>query len=463
METTGAASGTDLHLELAGSRGRAAIEHALREAVQSGRLRRGTRLPSSRALARDLGIARNTVVEAYGQLVAEGWLTAVTGSGTQVAEHGIESVPPAVAPPQARPVRYDLRAGEPDLSSFPWAAWLTAARRALNAAPIDALGYGDPRGRPELRQALASYLSRARGVRADPERIIICNGFTQALSLLCEVLVGRGATGLAVEAYGHRSYCELATARGLEVVQAPVDAHGVVVSEFGAAQAALLTPAHQFPLGMALAAQRRTQAVRWARTTGALIVEDDYDGEFRYDRQAIGAMQALAPDSVGYAGSASKTLAPGVRLGWLAAPAHLVGDVAAAKALADRQTSVPDQLTLAELISSDGYDRHIRRCRLLYRRRRDLLIALLREQAPRVRVTGVAAGLHVVLDLPPGSDEDDIVDRGARRGLALEGLGAYGTGGTGRPPALVIGYGTPPAHAYTTAIARLGATLADLR
>ena len=462
MEKAWATAGADLHLELAGSRGRAAIERALRDAVQGGRLHRGTKLPSSRALARDLGIARNTVAEAYGQLVAEGWLTAVTGSGTQVADRVLEEVLPAVPVPLARTIRYDLRAGHPDPSSFPRAAWLTAARRALNAAPADALGYGDPRGRPELRQALASYLARARGVRAEAERIVICAGFTQALSLLCEVLAGRGATRLAVEEYGHRSYPELAAARGLHVRHAPVDSRGAVVAGFADAHAVLLTPAHQFPLGMAMAAQRRTEAVRWASSAGGLIVEDDYDGEFRYDRQAVGALQALVPHSVAYAGTASKTLAPGIRLGWLVLPAHLVGDIAAVKALADRQTSTLDQLTLAELIRSGGYDRHIRRCRLMYRRRRDMLVAQVSDQAPRVRVSGVAAGLHAVLELPAGWDEDDIVERAARRGLAVEGLGGYGSRGAARPPALVIGYGTPPAHAYSTAIARLGATLADL-
>ncbi len=460
MAKTWATSGADLHLELAGSRGRAALERALREAVQTGRLHPGTRLPSSRALAQDLGVARNTVAEAYGQLVAEGWLIAVTGSGTRVADRVIEAVPPIAAPHAAGTFRYDLRAGHPDLSSFPRAAWLAAARKALAAAPTRALGYGDPRGRPELRHALAGYLSRARGVRTDAERIVVCAGYTQALALLCDVLTGHGATTMAIEAYGHRSHHQLMSAWGLRLRTAPVDAHGAVVARFGHADAAVLTPAHQFPLGVALAPHRRTEAVRWA-ATGALIVEDDYDGEFRYDRQAVGALQALAPQHVAYAGTASKTLAPGVRLGWLVLPAHLVDDVVTAKSSTDGQTSVLDQLTLAELIGSGGYDRHVRRCRLLYRRRRDRLVALLRERAPVVRITGVAAGMHVVAELPAGCAEADVVERARARGLALEGLGAFGT--ADRPPALVIGYGTPPAHAYTTAIARLAATLADLR
>jgi len=289
--------------------------------------------------------------------------------------------------------------------------------------------------------------------------VVVCGGFTQALALLCGVLVARGARTMAVEAYGHRSHRDLVARHGLRLRRIPVDACGAVVDRFGDADAALLTPAHQFPFGVPLAPRRRTTAVRWAADRGALLVEDDYDGEFRYDRQAVGAVQALAPDAVAYAGSASKTLAPGVRLGWLVPPAHLLDDVVAAKAAADRQSGALDQLTLAELITSGGYDRHVRHCRLAYRRRRDRLVALLHARVPPVRVTGIAAGLHAVVELPSTVDEREVVAMAAERGLALHGLSAFG----GRPgPALVVGYGTPPAHAFSTAVARLVATLREV-
>jgi GntR family transcriptional regulator / MocR family aminotransferase len=501
------AAGLDLHLELTGPRVRAALENALRRAVQGGRLAPGMRLPATRTLAVDLGVARNTVADAYGQLVAEGWLTARQGSGTRVAEHvtaGGPSALPASAPPastQPAPVRpapappasalpaaalpapalpapvlpstapgassaprYDLRPGVPDLSEFPRAAWLAAARRALSAAPSAAFGYGSPRGRPELRAALAAYLARARGVRAAPDQIVICSGFTQALSLLCRVLAASGATALAVEAFGHRHHRDVIAAQGLAATPLPVDGHGAVIDAVGqvaGAGAVLLTPSHQFPLGVPLAPQRRSQALRWAARAGAVVIEDDYDGEFRYDRRAIGAMQALAPEHVVYAGTASKTLSPAVRLAWLVLPDRLLGDMVAAKSLTDRHGSSLDELTLAELIVSGGYDRHVRRSRLRYRRRRDRLIAALAEVSPGPRVTGLAAGLHAVLHLAPGRSEADVVAAAAARGLALNGMRGFRSAGVAHPEALVLGYGTPPAHAFTTAVTRLCAVLQE--
>ena len=463
MSDSWAISSVDLHLDLAGAQVRAGLESALREAVRGGRLLPGTRLPSSRALATDLRIARNTVADCYAQLVAEGWLAARQGSGTWVAER--MAAPPASAGPAPaalpRRARYDLRTGVPDVAAFPRQAWLAAGRKALAAAPARALSYTDPRGLPELRTALAGYLARARGVAVTPERVVVCAGFAQGLELLCEALRARGARTLAAEALGHQLHRRIAERGGLAVTALPVDQGGAAIGDLDGVDALLLTPTHQFPLGVPLAPARRRRAADWASATGAVIIEDDYDGELRYDRPAVGALQALAPEHVVYAGTASKSLAPGLRLGWLVLPAGLVDEVVAVKAAAGRLSSSLDQLTLAEFIASGAYDRQVRRVRLSYRRRRDRLVAALRASAPQVRVTGIAAGLHAVLGLPPGSREDALVARAARHGLAVEGLSSYampGHGGGG--PALVVGYATPPGHAYSTAVARLCAVLA---
>jgi GntR family transcriptional regulator / MocR family aminotransferase len=461
MAKAWATSGLDLHLDLPASRVRAGLESALREAVRDGRLHPGIRLPPSRVLASDLGIARNSVADAYGQLVAEGWLTARTGSGTWVTHLPVPArAAPAAIPEQAPPPRYDLRPGIPDLSAFPHRAWLAAARAALGAAPGHVLGYPDPRGLPRLRTALADYLARARGVSVTPDRIVVCAGFAHGLAVVCQLLRARGATTVAVEGYGHRAHRRVAEAHGLRCLPLAVDSDGALPGDLGTAAAVVLTPAHQFPLGVTLAPHRRRAVIEWAMTRSGLVIEDDYDGEFRYDRQPVGAMQALAPDHVVYAGSVSKSLAPGLRLGWLAVPAPLLGEVVATKEAAGAHTSSLDQLTLAELVGSGRYDSQIRQARLAYRRRRDRLATTVRRHAPQVEVTGIAAGLQALLRLPGGQSEDDIVADAAARGLAVEGLASYHAGGPGHGPALVIGYGRPPEHAFTTALARLGAVLA---
>jgi len=462
MVKTWAISGVDLHLDLDGTRVRAALESALRDAVSTGRLRPGVRLPSSRALAADLDLARNTVAEAYGQLVAEGWLTAVQGSGTRVAERRGTSEPAAAARDSStRRIRYDLSPGSPDVTAFPRAAWIAATRRALNAASFRALDYGDLRGQPDLRAALADYVARARGVQATPDNVIVCSGFTQGFRLLCEALRAQGARTLAIERYIQPATARAATACGLALKPIDVDDEGARVERLASADVALLTPAHQFPIGTPLVARRRARAAEWAHATGGLIIEDDYDGEFRYDRHPLGALQALAPQRIVYAGTASKTLAPGIRLGWLVVPSHVVDDVLAAKSIADRNTSAVDQLALAELIGSGAYDRHVRRSRLVYRRRRDRLGAALQRHIPEVRVSGIAAGLHALLELPAGVGEDDVVARAGERGLSLQGLGEYAHGAHTHPPALVVGYAKPPEHAYTAAVARLVAVLRE--
>jgi GntR family transcriptional regulator/MocR family aminotransferase len=452
-------AGVDLHLDLPGLRGsriRAGLEAALRDAIRTGRLGPGTRLPSSRALAADLGLARNTVAEVYGQLVAEGWLTARTGSGTLVAERTAAGPGPD---PQARPEvaapGYDLRPGVPDLSAFPSGAWLATARKVLATAPRSFLDYADPRGLPRLRTALAGYLARARGVTADPSHIVICAGFAHGLSVTCAALRAAGAATLAVEAYGHQAHRNLARGQGLRLSPLPVDDHGALLSVADAMDAALLTPAHQFPLGVTLHPRRRREAARWGARWGGVIIEDDYDGEFRYDRQPVGALQALAPDHVIYAGTASKSLIPALRLGWLVVPPRLLDAVAA------QLTAGPsglDQLILADFIDSGGYDRQVRRTRLAYRRRRDRLAAAL--SAQHRHVTGIAAGLHAVLDLPGTDAEHRLISRAAEHGLAVQGLESFRASGADADRAgLVIGYGRPPEHAYTTALARLCAVL----
>ena len=462
MPETWAKYGIDLHLNLAGSRVRAALEAALRDAVRTGRLDAGTRLPSSRDLAADLGIARNTVADAYGQLVAEGWLEARTGAGTWVAEQATSRAEPAGEPPPgpAGP-RYDLRAGVPAVSAFPRRTWLTAARTALNAADDSALGYPDPRGLAQLRTALAGYLARARGVIGGPDNVVICAGFMHGLALVGQVLRERGATTVATEAYGHQLHRRVIEAQGLRIASLPVDASGAVPPGLpDEASGVVLTPAHQFPLGMTLAPGRRTAFVRWAARTGGVIIEDDYDGEFRFDRQPVGAVQALAPGQVIYAGTASKSLAPGLRLGWLVVPDAMIEEVLAVKELSGCSNGALDQLALAAFIESGGYDRQIRQSRLAYRRRRDRLMAALHRQAPPVRLTGIAAGLHALAELPGHDGEAGVIARAARHGVAVEGLASYTAPGHERGPALVVGYGRPAEHAFTTAVSRLCAALA---
>ncbi|WP_399921596.1 PLP-dependent aminotransferase family protein [Streptomyces kanamyceticus] len=456
-------SGSDFHLELTGEGTlRERLMRALREAIGSGRLAPGTRLPPYRSLARDLGIALNTVGEAYGELVAEGWLVARQGSGTRVARRSTPLPPDRSrrsAPPVRRPA-YDMMPTSPDAATFPRTAWQTSSRRALNAAPNDAFGVGDPRGRIELRTALTEYLARARGVRTAPHRIVVCAGFAHALRMLGQVLDG----AVAVESYGLAFHRSLLTAAGRRTVPLSVDARGAVIDELPAtgAEAVLLTPAHQFPTGGPLHPGRRAAVIDWARAGGGLVIEDDYDGEFRYDRQPVGAVQGLDPDRVVYIGSTSKSLSPALRIGWMAVPDHLVDDILAVKGARELWTGSLEQLTLADFISCGAYDRHLRRMRLSYRRRRDRLVATLGARAPHIGIGGIAAGLHAVLDLPPGT-EQAAVRAASRQGLALEGLAAYRHPDSGMPPrdGLVVGYGTPPDHAFDGALEALYLALPD--
>ncbi|MDV3126640.1 PLP-dependent aminotransferase family protein [Mycobacterium sp. 21AC1] len=447
--------GIDLHLDVEGPGLRAGLMNALRDAVRTGRLAPGTRLPSSRSLATDLGIARNTVADSYAELIAEGWLIAQQGSGTRVASRAEPRKPAAgalTAPPPRRP-RYGLVPGSPNLAEFPRTQWLAAARRALNTAPYDAFGYGDAAGRLELRTALASYLARVRGVEVEPQRVVICAGFHHGLTLVSQVLKARRVRAVAVESYGFEVYRDTLTHAGLRTPALNVDEHGACTDDLARMRgvgAVLLTPAHQYPTGIELRADRRAATVDWARTTGGLILEDDYDGEFRYDRQPVGALQGLDPERVVYFGSASKSLAPGLRLAWMVLPNDLVPEVVAAKGHADWSSAL-EQLTLAEFITAGAYDRHVRAMRLRYRRRRDQLIAALAQRAPNVRVTGMSAGLQAVLELPRGT-ERSVVAAAAHRSLTVHGISVYRYHGADSPApehdALVIGYAAPPDSAW---------------
>jgi GntR family transcriptional regulator/MocR family aminotransferase len=452
----------DLLLELRPGRGcRAALEDGLREAIRDGRLAAGSALPSTRVLARDLGIARSTVSEAYAQLTAAGYLTARQGAGTWVASAAAARPPRESEPPAAPRLRFDLRPGVPDLSSFPRLPWERALRRALRSAPADVFAPGDPSGRPELRGALAAYLARARGVLVTPGRLVICNGFSQGLKLVYDVLRARGARRVAIEDPSLWLFPPIAEAARLEPVPVPVDEEGIAVDELDRldVEAVVVTPAHQFPLGATMSSRRRTALLDWAARRDAFVIEDDYDGEFRYDRHPIGALQGLDPDRVVYAGTAAKTLAPGIRLAWLGLPPALTPAALQTRSIADRYAGVLDQLALAELLESGDFDRHVRRMRRSYRRRRDMLIKSLTESAPRIPIRGTEAGLHALLELSDGSQEEELLRRAAERSLGLHGLRAYLHGAGESPGALVVGYGTPADHAFPGALDALVALL----
>jgi GntR family transcriptional regulator/MocR family aminotransferase len=434
--------------------------NALREAVRAGRLAPGTRLPSSRSLAADLGVARNTVADSYAELIAEGWLVAERGSGTRVAKRAAPrraAAPRTPSPP--RGAASALSPGTPNTAEFPRAAWLSAGRRALTAAPHDAFGYGDPLGGIQLRTVLADYLARVRGVYAEPERVVICAGFHHGLTIMAQALKARRARAVAVEAYGFETYRDVLRGAGLRITSVPVDERGARTDDLArldGVSAVLLTPAHQYPTGAALHPDRRAAAIDWARDSGGLILEDDYDGEFRYDREPVGALQSLDPERVVYFGSASKSLAPGLRLGWMVVPADLIPAIVEAKGNVD-WSSAFDQLTLAEFITSGEYDRHVRAMRLRYRRRRDQLVTTLAQRAPHVRVTGIAAGLQAVLEIPQGT-ERAMVRAAASCDLAIRGLTDFRYLASGAEPesaerdALVVGYGAPSDSAWAGAL-----------
>jgi GntR family transcriptional regulator / MocR family aminotransferase len=432
------------------------IERSLREQIRSGRLAGGTRLPSTRGLAEELGVSRGVVTEAYGQLGAEGYLTTSQGAPVRVAG----AVRAAGSRPAARSLlqsfAYNFHPGLPDLAGFPRETWLRSMRAALRNSPLDSLGYGDPRGVPTLREALAGHLGRVRGADADPESIVVCTGFMQGFSLLCRALRKRGVELLAVEDPGWHVHRLIVEEAGIHVVPIPVDDAGIRVDELArsAASAVLVTPAHQFPTGAVLAPDRRAALIEWAGEE-RLIVEDDYDSEYRYDRVAVGALQGLAPERVAHIGSASKRLAPGMRLGWMLLPSWLTWELTAAKAIEDAGSEVTGQLALADFIARGELDRHIRRMRLRYERRRETLLAAVERWMPDAFASGSNAGLFELVLLPESVDESRLLRAAGERGVGAEGLALHRFGADGQGGVL-LGYGSLSEPAIEQGVRLLG-------
>ena len=448
----------DLHLDFGGARRggkRMRLEAALRDAVRDGRLAPGARLPSTRELCEQLGVSRGIVVDAYTQLAAEGYLRTRRGGGTVVAElSSPRSTDPPAAPARV-PVRYDLSPFTPALAEFPRAAWAAAVTRALRKMPDARLGHPDPAGDPELRAVLAAYLGRVRGVRADPGQLVITSGARHGIGLVWAALAERGARRVAIERPGWHGVHETVTDAGLEAVPVPVDPDGLAVQLLGESvgvDAAAVAPAHQYPTGAVLSPDRRQQLVRWAQDGDRLIVEDDYDAEYRYDRQPIGCLQGLAPDHVAYVGSTSKTLSPALRLGWVVVPHALAAAVGERLRIRGTTSSPILQLAFAQLIDRGDLDRHLRRQRRSYARRREALLQALGARLPALTVSGASAGLFAVLELAPGTDERAVVAGAAAGGLLLEPR-------RGETPALVLGYAGLAPFAAVPAVAQLAAAI----
>ena len=438
---------------------RSQLETGLRDAIRDGRLQPGERLPSSREFARELGVSRGLVQECYGQLLSEGYLDSHVGSATKVAARaypaatrgglgGASGAPkPRTVAPAPRLIA-DFRSGVPDLASFPRGDWVWAMREACQSVATADLDYGDPRGSAALREVLAAYLRRVRAAAAIGEDLVVCTGFAQGLNLVLQVLGQLGVGRVAFEEPGYgddetSTSVRSAALAGAPAVRVPVDDLGVDVAALAAsgARAVVVTPAHQSPTGVVLAAARRHALVEWASRHDGYIVEDDYDSEFRYDREPVGVLQGIAPDRVFALGTVSKSLAPAIRLGWVLAPPALAAAVAEEKLLSDRGTSGLDQLALAALIRSGRYDRQLRKMRGVYARRRTALIEALERHAPGVRLTGLAAGFHAVAHLPEGADEDAVVAQALRRSVGLYGMAPFRAARVPAPPQLVLGFG----------------------
>jgi GntR family transcriptional regulator / MocR family aminotransferase len=453
---------------------RSQLERQIRDAIRSGRLGVGERLPSSRALARELGLSRGLVQDCYGQLQAEGYLSADVGSATRVAARagaaGSGSREPESSPgpgrqqaPAAGPaLTVDFASGVPDLASFPRADWAWAVREACRESPNASFNYGDPRGTLELRVVLAAYLRRVRAAAASPDQIVVCQGFAQGLNLVLRALARTGVTLVGFEDPGYSATVSKAAARaGIDAVPVRVDESGVSVTALAAtgARAVVLTPAHQWPTGVVLSAQRRLALAEWAAGCDGTIIEDDYDAEFRYDRDPVGALQGLAPNRVAAIGTVSKSLAPALRLGWVVCPPGLIDAVTEEKERHDRGSPVLDQMALAILMESGRFDRHLRRMRASYAGKRAALVTALAEHAPQVPLTGLAAGFHAVAHLAGSQREQAVIEAARRRGIGLYGMSEQRSDRSESPPQFVLGFGNLSERAIMSGIAAIGGLL----
>ncbi|MBO2460900.1 MocR-like pyridoxine biosynthesis transcription factor PdxR [Actinomadura violacea] len=465
------------------------LARRLREAIGDGRLPVGSRLPATRVLAADLRVSRGVVTDAYQRLIDDGHVAGRGRAGTIVVATPLTAPPhppagtPAPASAEGKPVfperpgaevfdalraapaRIDLTPGVPDLAAFPRTAWLRAERRVLSELAAPSFGYGDPRGTPALRTAVAGWLARNRGIRADPAGIVIVAGTAQALGLLSEVLRGAdpGIDAVAVEDPGSLGTRQHLNHRGMRTPPVPVDDHGVRVDALRrtGAPAVLLTPAHQFPAGTVLHGTRRRELMDWAGD-GGLVIEDDYDAEHRYDRPPVPALHAMLPDRVFYAGSVSKLLAPALRTGWVIAPPRHRDALVDAKRFADLGNAALPQLVLADLMDSGEMERQLRTLRRRHRARRDAMIAAIRARLPGAVVHGAAAGLHLLVTFParPGLRDGDLAAAALERGVKTQPLSWHAQ--RPAPPGLVLGYAATAPSVIDDGITAIAAALRDL-
>lgn len=469
------------------------VYDAIRTAILSGGLQPGERLPATRALAEELTLSRTTVAEAYDQLRAEGYIRGRHGSGTFVASDlPADTLQPTRSPSQPaihRSLRlsdwgwriaasgeavpalsgpdeefeFDLRPHRVAQDLFPWDAWSASVERAVGGDRIRLLVYPPPAGHPDLLDAIAAHVAEYRGVHCSPDQIVIVNGTQQGLNLLTQLLLERGDR-VAVEDPGYPAARLALEARDLDVIRIPVDDGGMIVDHLRAQMPVRLvhvTPSHQEPTGATLSLARRLALLDSAERTGTIILEDDYDSEFRYEGRPVESLQGLDRNGlVVYAGTFSKSIFAGLRLGFLVLPHHLVGPLVAAKRLWDSGTPMLEQAALAEFMRSGEFERHIRRSRRIYRARRDALVSALHASfGDRVAVGERHGGLNVLVRLDAPISDADIVTRASRVGIGLRSAGMYYSVPPSTPTFL-MGFAAENEDILAEGVQRLAAVLA---